>query len=259
MLTLRAEAGEELSCIEPLLLQMGTLRLPLPQRAREALGSRAWSEDEASRLDAVLRQAGLKERALQLERTLAGGVERAPASHDDPEPLPAHPPRPPSSPSSNCSVLKPDAVGAGLEGEITEWICSHDFELIESRHLHLSQASAQQWLRVSWGSSAGDLTRRFFQEMIRFYASGEIVALLLEKEGAISSWRQLLGPGDPSVAKKVAPQTVRAIWGTNKQANAAHGADSYDAARREIEYFFGQNAWKVDHRSISSGLNTVET
>ena len=82
-------------------------------------------------------------------------------------------------------------------------------------------------------------------KQVRFYAGGEILALLLEKDGAISSWRELLGPGDPSVGRKTAPDSLRARWGSNKQANAAHGADSEDAARREIEHIFGEGAWVV--------------
>ena len=74
--------------------------------------------------------------------------------------------------------------------------------------------------------------------------------MLLEREGAIAAWRELLGPGDPAVARGYtdrfgrvhrakAPASVRAVYGTNKQANAAHGADSPEAARREISLIFG--------------------
>ena len=85
---------------------------------------------------------------------------------------------------------------------------------------------------------------------MRFYCSGDVLALLLEKDGAIGAWRTLLGPGDPAVARGYtdrfgrvhrakAPHSVRALYGTNKQANAAHGADSPEAARREISLIFG--------------------
>ena len=85
---------------------------------------------------------------------------------------------------------------------------------------------------------------------VRFYCSGDVLALLLEKDDAIGAWRTLLGPGDPAVARGYtdrfgrfhrakAPHSVRALYGTNKQANAAHGADSPEAARREISLIFG--------------------
>ena len=148
------------------------------------------------------------------------------------------------------AVLKPDAVRAGLVDEIRDWIEQQGFTVVASRRLCLSEEAAQAWLQVSWGTSAGDTGRRFFQEMVRFYASGAIVALLLQKEGAIDEWRSLLGPGDPSVAKKASPHTLRARWGSNKQANAAHGADSEDAARREITHVFGEGAWRVDREDV---------
>ena len=103
----------------------------------------------------------------------------------------------------------------------------------------MSEEEAAAFLSTSWGSSSGVTTRRFFRELTRFYASGEVLALLLEREDAIGSWRALLGPGDPSVGRVSQPESVRARWGTNKMANAAHGADSAAAAAREIQFVFG--------------------
>ena len=67
------------------------------------------------------------------------------------------------------------------------------------------------------------------------------MALLLERHDAVQQWRSLLGPGDPSVgrASDTHRESVRARWGVNKQANAAHGADSSEAAAREIGFVFG--------------------
>ena len=110
---------------------------------------------------------------------------------------------------------------------------------------------ATAFLSTSWGSAAGDRERRFFGEMVRFYTSGEVLALLIERDGAIGEWRRLLGPGDPAVTRGYtdrfgrvhrpkAPQSVRALWGSNKQANAAHGSDSVESAAREIRFIFGE-------------------
>ena len=82
-----------------------------------------------------------------------------------------------------------------------------------------------------------------------------MIALLLEKPGAIAKWRGILGPGDPAVARGFtdrfgrrhrprAPASVRARWGQTKQRNAAHGADSPEAARREICFVFG-DGWSA--------------
>ena len=69
---------------------------------------------------------------------------------------------------------------------------------------------------------------------------GDIVALLLERADAIAVWRALLGPGDPAAARREAPLSLRARFGSDRQRNAAHGADSGTAARREIELLFGE-------------------
>ena len=64
--------------------------------------------------------------------------------------------------------------------------------------------------------------------------AAQVLALLLEREDAIATWRALLGPGDPAVARESAPLSIRARFGTNKQANAAHGADSLRAVFRSL-------------------------
>lgn len=69
-----------------------------------------------------------------------------------------------------------------------------------------------------------------------------MLALLLEGRDAIAVWRGLLGPGDPSVGRRSHPESIRAVYGTNKLANAAHGADSLAAAAREIAFVFGEGA-----------------
>ena len=104
------------------------------------------------------------------------------------------------------------------------------------------EALQREFLECSWGSALGDPRRRFVAEMVNFYASGDIVALLLERADAIAVWRALLGPGDPAAARREAPLSLRARFGSDRQRNAAHGADSGTAARREIELLFGEAA-----------------
>lgn len=49
---------------------------------------------------------------------------------------------------------------------------------------------------------------------------------------AIKYWRATLGPTDPVVARSDAPDTVRALFGTDTTYNAAHGSDSPESAER---------------------------
>jgi len=68
--------------------------------------------------------------------------------------------------------------------------------------------------------------------------SGEVVALCLEKEGAIKSWRALLGPTNPDAAKKKDPKCLRALFGLDGTKNGTHGSDSPDSARKELSFWF---------------------
>jgi len=48
----------------------------------------------------------------------------------------------------------------------------------------------------------------------------------LVAEGAIKKWRELIGPTNCDVARKEAPNSIRAIFGKEGVRNACHGSDS---------------------------------
>ena len=58
---------------------------------------------------------------------------------------------------------------------------------------------------------------------------------VLERENAVTAWRDLMGATDPA---KAAAGTIRKQFGSNVGENATHGSDSVDNARIEIAYFF---------------------
>jgi nucleoside-diphosphate kinase len=67
--------------------------------------------------------------------------------------------------------------------------------------------------------------------------SGAIVPIILEKENAVESFRQLIGATDP---KKAAPGTIRALFAESIEANAIHGSDSDANAEIESNFFFSK-------------------
>uniref|UniRef100_A0A3Q3GKN2 Nucleoside diphosphate kinase homolog 7 n=1 Tax=Labrus bergylta TaxID=56723 RepID=A0A3Q3GKN2_9LABR len=74
--------------------------------------------------------------------------------------------------------------------------------------------------------------------LVQFLSSGPVVAMELMGDEAMSIWRRLLGPADSAVARKEAPLSVRAQFGTDGIKNVGHGSDSVAAAARELEFFF---------------------
>ena len=59
--------------------------------------------------------------------------------------------------------------------------------------------------------------------------------MILEKENAIKSNRELMGATDPSKADE---GTLRKLFGKSIDKNSVHGSDSSDNAKIEIDFFF---------------------
>ena len=126
------------------------------------------------------------------------------------------------------AIIKPDAVGRGLQGEILSRIHKAGFRIVAIRSMRLTKDEAG-------GFYAVHRERPFFGELTDFMSSAKIIAMVLEGEGAIAKWRDAMGATDP---KKAAPGTIRHDLGTSIGANVTHGSDAPDTAAFEISYFF---------------------
>jgi nucleoside-diphosphate kinase len=126
------------------------------------------------------------------------------------------------------AIIKPDAVGRGLAGDVLSRIHKAGFKIVAIKSLRLTKEEAG-------GFYAVHRERPFFKDLCEFMSSGQIVALVLEGENAILKWRDTMGATDPA---KAAPGTIRKELGTSIQNNCTHGSDSPQTAAFEIGYFF---------------------
>jgi len=126
------------------------------------------------------------------------------------------------------AMIKPDAVSRNLQGEILSRIHKAGFKLVAIKSMRLTKEEAG-------GFYAVHRQRHFFGELIDFMSSGKIFAMILEADGAIAKWREIMGDTDP---KKAAPGTIRRDLGTSIQMNCTHGSDAPETAAFEIAYFF---------------------
>ena len=53
----------------------------------------------------------------------------------------------------------------------------------------------------------------FFSNLLNFMTRDPIIAVELIGEGAVSKWRDLIGPTDSSMARQEAPTSLRARFG----------------------------------------------
>jgi nucleoside-diphosphate kinase len=126
------------------------------------------------------------------------------------------------------ALIKPDAVGRGLQGEILTRIQKAGFRIVAMKSLRLTKDEAG-------GFYAVHRDRPFFAELTDFMSSGKIFALALEAENAIPKWRETMGATDP---KKAAPGSIRCDLGTSIGNNCTHGSDAPETAAFELAYFF---------------------
>jgi nucleoside-diphosphate kinase len=125
-------------------------------------------------------------------------------------------------------IVKPDAVEKHKAGAILAKIEASGFRIVALRLRHLSRGEAEGFYDIH-------RQRPFFGELVQFMTRSPVVVAVLEKEGAVTGWRDLMGATDPA---KASAGTIRKDFGTNVGENATHGSDSLDNAKREIGYFF---------------------
>ena len=128
------------------------------------------------------------------------------------------------------AIIKPDAVRVGNTGRIIQRINDAGFNLRAMKTLHMSLKEAE-------GFYAVHRERPFFGGLTEFMSSAPCVVMVLEKEGAVKAWRDLMGATDPA---KADGGTLRKDFGASVGENAVHGSDSNENAAIEIAYFFSQ-------------------
>ena len=126
------------------------------------------------------------------------------------------------------AMIKPDAVRNGYMGKIMDRIIEADFKILGAKLIRMTKAQAE-------GFYAIHRERPFFQELTTFMSSGKAMVLALEKENAVSAWRDTIGATNPAEA---VDGTIRKDFATSLGENAVHGADNDVNAAIEIGFFF---------------------
>jgi nucleoside-diphosphate kinase len=126
------------------------------------------------------------------------------------------------------AIIKPDAVSRGLIGKILARVEEQGFRVRALRMVQLSKQTAQAFYQVH-------AERPFYESLTTYMSSGPVVPMLLERDNAIQSLRDLMGATNPQQA---APGTIRRDYGENIERNAIHGSDAAATASVEIAFFF---------------------
>src|SRR6266496_1663415 len=128
------------------------------------------------------------------------------------------------------AIIKPDAVRAAKTGSIIQRILDGGFRIRAMKTLHMTLKEAEGFYTIH-------RERPFFAGLTEFMSSDPCVVMVLEKNGAVKAWRDLMGATDPA---KADDGTLRKEFGASMGENAVHGSDSDENAAIEIAYFFSR-------------------
>jgi len=129
------------------------------------------------------------------------------------------------------TILKPDCVRKNLTGAVIAQIQEAGFKVKAMKMTRLTKDTAG-------GFYAVHKERPFFGELVEFMSSGPCVPMILEKENAISDFRELIGATNPADA---AEGTIRAQFADSVGENIVHGSDSVENGKIEAAYFFAES------------------
>jgi nucleoside-diphosphate kinase len=129
------------------------------------------------------------------------------------------------------SIIKPDATERNQTGAINAMIEKAGLRIVAQKRVRITREQAETFYGVH-------RERPFFGELVTFMTSGPVVVQVLEGEGAIAKYRDVMGATDP---KKAADGTIRNVHAQSMGENSVHGSDAPETARIEIAQFFSGN------------------
>ena len=126
------------------------------------------------------------------------------------------------------AIIKPDAVQRNLAGKILARLETEGFVVLGLKMVSLSKQDAERFYAVH-------RERPFFHNLTSYMASGPAIPMLLQRDNAIQTLRDLMGATNPAQA---AAGTIRQEFGLDVEKNAIHGSDAPASAAQEMAFFF---------------------
>jgi nucleoside-diphosphate kinase len=126
------------------------------------------------------------------------------------------------------SIIKPDAVERNLTDDIKNIFVKNNLKVLNSKKIHISKEEAAEFYKVHQ-------SKPFYSDLCTYLASGPMLVMVLEGEGAVALNRKLMGATNPKDAES---GTIRKLYGISIDKNSVHGSDSVENAKIEINFFF---------------------
>lgn len=137
-----------------------------------------------------------------------------------------------SSSERTFAMIKPDCYTQ--TGKIIDAIYQNGFTISK---LKMSKFSAPQMVDQFYEHHKG---KPFFSDLTQYMQSDVVTGMELVGKDAITVFRDQLGPTDTIEAKRSAPQSLRARFGTDNMRNAIHASGDGAVFNREVSQFFSK-------------------
>lgn len=138
-------------------------------------------------------------------------------------------------------MFKPDGVQRGLVGKIIQRFEDKGFKLVAMKFMMASEDLVKQHY-------AHLANEPFFSGLVEYITSGPVIPLVLEGQNVVKTGRKMLGVTDPAES---APGTIRGDFCIQFGKTVMHGANTVEAANREIALWFKEEEL-VNWKQVSS-------
>ena len=127
-------------------------------------------------------------------------------------------------------LLKPDCVERHLMGRVIARFEDKGLDLIAMKLMRIAPELARRHY-------AEHVQKAWYPELEEFITGGPVLAMIVEGPDVIQVIRNMAGATN---GLKANPGTIRGDFSASQQKNLVHASDGPEAARREIEIFFGK-------------------
>nr|BAN20176.1 nucleoside-diphosphate kinase NBR-A, putative [Riptortus pedestris] len=125
-------------------------------------------------------------------------------------------------------MVKPDGVQRGLVSKIIKRFETKGFKLVAMKFMWAKEELLQTHYK--------DLAHLpFYPKLIKYMNSGPVVPMVWEGLNVVKTGRQILGATNPQDSER---GSIRGDLCIQVGRNIAHGSDSVESAKREIDLWF---------------------
>ena len=125
-------------------------------------------------------------------------------------------------------IVKPDGVKRNLVEEILSRFEKKGFTISKQKMLNFTLEMAEQFY-------SAHNSKPFFDELVSFITSGDVVAAIIERDNAVSLTREIIGNTNP---KEASAGTIRGDFGISITENSIHASDSRESFDKEVNVVF---------------------